>query len=140
MNEDELVSKVREMFTKERFDFPVVSIGFPKSKTDIKTDFILASQGKINTYPNGVMSVVMEKLSYKIPPTFGYLPEGDFKFNTGPNQETLHFLLGNLLWGVKGKGFVAPKQYNTLIIPAGKDLILKVIDPSLYICHYQKMR
>lgn len=31
--------------------------------------------------------------------TFGYLPVGSFVFNVGGNQETMHFLQGEVEWG-----------------------------------------
>ena len=131
---NQLVSKVKEMFDKGEIDFKEIGNEFPK----LGTHFDKARPGKINRYDNGVMSVVMNGFNKQIPSTFGYLPEGDFDFNTGTNQETMYFLMGDLSWSVKGENFVTPKRYDELVIPVGKDLILSVRDPSLYICDYSK--
>ena len=57
---------------------------------------------------------------------------------TGSNKETMHFLFGNLSWGVEGRRIVTPRKYEELTIPAGQNLVLEVRDPSLYICDYSK--
>ncbi len=126
-------SKVKEMFLSRNIDFQVLAETFPGI-----ADYFRGTQpGKMNEYDNGVMSVVIEGQGKPSPSTFGYLPVGEFVFNVGGNQETMHFLHGEIAWGV-GKGDIVPAQYDTLLIPAGKDLILNVKKPTLYVCDYVK--
>lgn len=134
MRSNQLVSAVREMFVREIFDFDTLKVAFPR----VAEYFTGTSPDKINRYASGVMSVVVGGLKRQIPPTFGLLPQGEFKFNTGPNQETMHFLAGRLSWGRSRGGIIIPKQYDTLVIPAGKDLVLKVRMPGLYLCDYSR--
>lgn len=125
--------KVREMFLSRSIDFQMLADTFPGI-----ADYFRGTQpGKINEYENGVMSVVIEGQGKHTPSTFGYLLVGEFLFNVGGNQETMHFLFGEIVWGV-GKGDIVPEQYDTLVIPAGKDLILNVKKPTLYVCDYLK--
>ena len=125
--------KVKEMFESESIDFNALSMAFP----GIKEYFDGTNPGKINRYDNGVMSTVIEGQGKDSPSTFGYLPVGEFVFNVGKNQETMHFLHGEIAWGV-GEGNINQSQYDTLIIPAGQDLVLNVKNPTLYVCDYLK--
>ena len=125
--------KVKEMFLSRDIDFQVLAETFP----GIADYFKGTKPGKINEYDNGVMSAVIEGQGKETPSTFGYLPVGEFIFNVGGNQETMHFLHGEIAWGV-GTGNIVPEQYDELVIPAGKDLILNVSKPTLYICDYVK--
>ncbi len=125
--------KVYDMFTRREIDFRALANTFP----GIADYFRSTQPGKINEYDNGVMSTVIEGQDKPSPSTFGYLPVGEFVFNVGGNQETMHFLYGEITWGV-GKGDIVPKQYDTLLIPAGKDLVLNVKKPTLYVCDYLK--
>ena len=125
--------KVNDMFQRREIDFHVLANKFP----GIANYFKGTKPGKINEYDNGVMSTVIEGQGKESPSTFGYLPVGEFVFNVGGNQETMHFLYGDIAWGV-GKGDIAPAQYDELVIPAGKDLVLNVKKPTLYICDYLK--
>ena len=134
MNNTGIDQRVREMFDSGDIDFKELSREFPV----LARYFNKTSPGEIERYQNGVMSVVIEGLDQEIPSTFGYLPKGDLKFNTGPNQETMHFLFGNWSWREEGKKFLIPGQYDQLIIPAEQNLILDVRDPSLYVCDYSK--
>ena len=126
-------SKVKEMFLSRQIDFQVLAESFP----GIADYFRDTKPGKINEYDNGVMSVVIEGQGKASPSTFGYLPVGEFVFNVGGNRETMHFLHGEITWGV-GKGDIVPEQYDELVIPAGQDLILNVGEPTLYVCDYVK--
>jgi len=123
--------KVKEMFLSRKMDFQVLAETFP----GLADYFRNTQPGKINEYDNGVMSVVIEGQVKEIPSTFGYLPVGEFVFNVGGNQETMHFLHGDIVWGA-GIGDIVPEQYDELVIPAGEDLILNVKKPALYICDY----
>ena len=134
MEKVDLALKVQEMFASGKIDFSFLDEAFSRASKY----FSGTSPGKINRYDNGVKSVSIEGLTDGISPTFGYLPEGDFEFNTGKNQETMHYLLGDLSWCVKGEGLVVPEQYDILVIPAGKELVLNVKSPSLYLCDYLK--
>ncbi|MCK4758102.1 MAG: DUF1255 family protein [Thermoplasmata archaeon] len=125
--------KVREMFLSREMDFQILAETFPGLR-----DYFTGTQpGKMNEYDNGVMSVVIEGQGKETPSTFGYLPVGEFVFNVGGNRETMHFLFGEIAWGV-GTGDIVPEQYDELVIPAGKDLILNVKKPTLYVCDYLK--
>ncbi len=131
---DGLVLIVREMIESDAVDFTVLakkSKGFEKYFTNTKP-------GKVNYYDNGVMSVAIEGMGLDKPSTLGYLPMGGFSFNTGANQETMHFVKGDLLWAVGGDDLIAPKEHDTLVIPPRKDLILEVKEQSIYICDYQR--
>ncbi len=134
MDDNRLELRVRKMFINENLDFTEIG----KEFQGLAKYFKETRPGKINNYDNGVRSVVIEGLDKEIPSTFGYLPKGKFKFNTGSNQETMHFLFGSLSWGVEGNKIIVPNQYDKLIVPAGKNLILNVKNPSLYICDYSK--
>ena len=134
MKVNRLEERIKEMFAAENIDFKQLNEEFPKLAEYFKD----TKPGKINCYEKGVISVVIEGLNKEVPSTFGYLPVGNFKFNTGANQETMHFLFGNLVWGVEGEEATNPKQYDKLIIPAGKDLIINVRHPSFYVCDYSK--
>lgn len=125
--------KVKEMFNSKSIDFGTLAEAFP----GIKEYFMDTNPGNVNRYDNGVMSTVIEGQGKETPSTFGYLPVGEFVFNVGGNQETMHFLHGEIAWGV-GTGNISPSQYDTLVIPAGQDLILNVKKPTLYICDYLK--
>ncbi len=124
---------VKQMFSDESMDFKALAEAFP----GLKGYFEGTNPGKINRYDNGVMSVVIEGQGKDQSSTFGYLPAGEFVFNVGGNQETMHFLHGEIAWGV-GTGNIVPEQYDTLVIPAGRDLVLTVKKPTLYICDYVK--
>ncbi len=126
-------SKIKDMFLRRKMDFQILVESFP----GIADYFKGTRPGKMNEYDNGVMSVAIEGQGKEIPSTFGYLPVGDFIFNVGGNRETMHFLQGDIAWGVD-KGDIVPEQYDELVIPAGKDLILNVKKPTLYICDYVK--
>ncbi len=130
---DTMDDKVKQMFKEELVDFQALAAEF----TGLANYFMGTKPGKINRYDNGVMSVVIEGQNKDSPSTFGYFPPGSFKFNVGGNRETMHFLHGELEWGV-GSAEIAPGQYDTLVIPAGQDLILEVKKPSLYVCDYVK--
>ena len=78
--------KVKEMFLSREIDFQLLAETFP----DIADYFRGTNPGKINRYDNGVMSIVIEGQGKESPSTFGYLPVGDFVFNVGGNQETMH--------------------------------------------------
>ena len=125
--------KVKQMFARERIDFKALAGAFPGAAVYFGT----GKPGKINRYPNGVMSVVIDQGNAQNS-TFGYLPPGDLVFNTGPNQETMHFLHGDLEWGHGKNPLVRPSQYDALVIPPGQDLHLHVKRPTLYICDYRK--
>ena len=126
--------KVKEMFLSRDIDFQLLAETFP----DIADYFRGTQPGNINRYDNGVMSVVIEGQGKKSPSTFGYLPVGEFVFNVGGNQETMHFLHGEIDWGFGKNPTVRPGQYDILLIPAGEDLILNVKRPTLYVCDYLK--
>lgn len=126
--------KIKQMFSDENIDFNALAAAFP----GLKEYFEGTRPGKINRYDNGVMSVVIEGQGKDQPSTFGYLPAGEFVFNVGGNQETMHFLFGEIDWGFGKNPTIQPSQYDILLIPAGEDLILNVIKPTLYICDYVK--
>jgi len=141
----ELIPEVELHFDLEmQRGFPLMAKKFSRFAGYFKH----SNAGKFNEYPNGVKSVVIEpgddtttKPKYfnrEIPSTFGYLPIGNFEFNTGDKIETMNLLAGDLSWGIKGSRLIVPKQYDKLVIPEGEDLILKVKSPSLYICDYVK--
>ncbi len=115
-------------------DFGQLAVEFP----GVSNYFDGTNPGKVNEYDNGVVSVVIEGSGNEMPSTFGYIPIGKFEFNTGENQETMHFLLGNLMWGVGKESLVIPSKYEKLVIPKDNYLILTVNKPSLYICDYAK--
>ena len=125
---------VKQMFSDESIDFNALAEAFP----GLKEYFEGTNPGKINRYDNGVMSVVIEGQGKESPSTFGYLPVGEFVFNVGGNQETMHFLFGEIDWGYGSNPTVRPNQYDILLIPAGEDLILNVKKPTLYVCDYLK--
>jgi len=125
---------VKQMFADGVIDFKMLARTFP----DLEDYFHNTQPGRINRYDNGVMSVVIEGLDKPQPSTFGYLPVGEFVFNVGGNQETMHFLHGEIDWGYGENPTVRPGQYDTLVIPPGQDLILNVKSPTLYVCDYLK--
>ncbi len=126
--------KVKQMFSDENIDFRVLAEAFP----GIKEYFQGTNPGKINRYDNGVMSTSIEGQGKESPSTFGYLPVGEFVFNVGGNQETMHFLSGEIDWGFGKNPTKRPNQYDILLIPAGEDLNLNVKKPTLYVCDYLK--
>ena len=126
--------QVKEMFLSREIDFLVLAETFP----GVADYFRGTEPGKINEYDNGVMSVIIEGQGKETPSTFGYLPVGEFVFNVGSNQETMHFLAGEIDWGHGSNPTVRPEQYDVLVIPAGQDLILNVKKPTLYVCDYLK--
>jgi len=127
-------TKVKQMFSGENINFNALAEAFP----GIAEYFQGTNPGQINRYDNGVMSTVIEGLDKPQPSTFGYLPIGEFVFNVGGNQETMHFLHGEIDWGYGNNPTIRPNQYDVLVIPAGEDLILNVKKPTLYICDYLK--
>ena len=126
--------KVKQMFSDESIDFKALAEAFP----GMKEYFQGTNPGKINRYDNGVMSTVIEGQGKESASTFGYFPVGEFVFNVGRNQETMHFLHGEIDWGFGKNPAVRPCQYDILLIPAGEDLILNVKKPTLYVCDYLK--
>lgn len=124
-------AKVKAMFASEKMDFKALAEAFPGAAEY----FVAGKPGKINRYANGVMSVVIDQGKAQNS-TFGYLPVGDFVFNTGANQETMRFLHGELAWGHGGGHLVKPGQYEVLVIPPGQDLHLHVKRAALYVCDY----
>lgn len=128
-------NKVKEMFLSQEIDFQLLADTFP----GIADYFRGTNPGRINEYENGVMSTVIEGQGKESPSTFGYLPVGEFVFNVGGNQETMHFLHGEIDWGFGKNPTVRPSQYDVLQIPAGEDLILNVKRPTLYVCDYLKV-
>ena len=126
--------KVKQMFTDKKIDFKTLAEAF----SGIKDYFEGTNPGKINRYDNGVMSTIIEGQGKESPSTFGYLPVGEFVFNVGGNQETMHFLHGEIDWGYGKNPTVRPSQYDILLIPAGEDLILTVKAPTLSVCDYLK--
>lgn len=128
-----MIEEITKMFSEEKIDLSFLADKFPKEAAYF-TQVTLAG---INRYDNGVMSVTLEGTGGKLPSTFGYLPVGEFEFNVGKNEETMHFLLGKLTWGVKGRDLGEPKSSDFLVIPTGETLILKVTEPTFYICDYE---
>lgn len=126
--------KVKQMFSDESIDFKALAEAFP----GVKEYFQGTNPGKIIRYDNGVMSTVIEGQGKESPSTFGYLPVGEFVFNVGSNQETMHFLSGKIDWGHGKNPTTIPSQYDILLIPPGEDLILNVKKPTLYVCDYLK--
>jgi len=126
-------NRVKQMFADEQIDFNTLAEAFP----GIADYFNTGRPGKINRYENGVMSVVIDQ-GKEQNSTFGYLPVGDFTFNVGGNQETMHFLHGEIDWCHGDNPTVRPKQYDVLVIPPGEDLHLHVKKPTLYVCDYEK--
>ena len=126
--------EVKQMFTDKNINFKTLAEAFP----DMKEYFEATSPGKINRYDNGVMSTIIEGQGKESPSTFGYLPVGEFVFNVGGNQETMHFLFGEIDWGYGSNPTIRPGQYDVLVIPATEDLILNVKKPTLYVCDYLK--
>jgi len=126
-------NKVKQMFADEKVDFILLAEAFPGIGDYFKT----GKPGSINRYDNGVMSVVIDQGKAQRS-TFGYLPVGDFIFNVGGNQETMHFLHGEIDWAYGENPTVRPSQYDVLVIPAGQDLHLHVKKPTLYVCDYLK--
>ena len=122
------------MFAAKKINFNALAETFP----GIKEYFQGTNPGQINCYDNGVMSTIIEGLDKPQPSTFGYLPVGEFVFNVCDNQETMHFLHGEVNWGYGKNPTVNPNQYDILMIPAGEDLILNVKKPTLYVCDYLK--
>ena len=126
-------TKVKQMFEADTIDFKLLAEAFP----GIAEYFQGTTPGEINRYDVGVMSVKIEGQGKETASTFGYLPVGEFVFNVGGNKETMHFLHGEIAWGVS-VGDIVPSQYDELVIPAGEDLVLNVKKPTLYICDYVK--
>ncbi|TDM00517.1 MAG: hypothetical protein C4K58_04755 [Flavobacteriaceae bacterium] len=127
------ISVLLDQFQNQNLDLSVLKELFPDFTS---TYFSKANLGKTNSYPNGVVSVTMEGTGDKLPSTIGLLPVGEFAFEVGSNTETMHFLSGDLSWGVKGESLVQPKTGDTLVIPFDQTLILEVKSPSIYICDY----
>ena len=127
-------SKVKEMFLNSEIDIKMLAQVFP----GISEYFSDTTTGQITRYDNGVMSVKLDGQGKEQSSTFGYLPVGEFVFNVGGNQETMHFLFGEIHWGFGKNQTIDPNQYDVLVIPPGEDLILNVKKPTLYVCDYLK--
>ncbi len=127
----EFENKIKDMLLTGNIDIELLKKEFLELEK-----YFSCKPGKINKYDNGVMSVVLEG-SNEIASTFGYLPIGSFVFNTGENQESMHFLSGELEWGVDKNDLIVPDKYEVLVIPPGENLVLEVKKPSLYVCDYE---
>jgi uncharacterized protein YaiE (UPF0345 family) len=130
----DVVTAVKGMFDTGEFDFRIPRRAF----SPLARYFNGTSAGKMRGHLGSMRSVPLEGFAkWGIMPTFGHLPVGNYDFNTGNNQETMHFLAGDLSWWVREEGeVVVPGQYKTLVVQAHNNLVLNVREPSLYVCDY----